>query len=228
MAYNFDVYRLSRLGVRDDTDPNDPSTWSAELTLNHAKHLEKMRQNNPALYAKIGPKFTSRAENITQIKNKSNNGLITGPYETDPEKIRSLFKIKTNEFGHKIANYTSPKPLVEGLPIDKLRAKVAPIYANPDGSWSKDEIQSKFFENGKPKQNALEYNSFGKIGSFHHISGHFGHHTDPIQLSMNDSFETHLDNLVQGIAKRNSQFNEHYLAVGNNLKVLPRQENKYD
>jgi hypothetical protein len=74
-------------------------------------------------------------------------GYVTGPHETDIEKIKARFKIQTNEFGHKWGTYTDPK--------SKLKVLLTPNYQRPESRW-KDKYGKYWqdsLENGKPKAN---------------------------------------------------------------------------
>lgn len=77
------------------------------------------------------------------------SGYVTGPHETDIEKIKAGFKIQTNEFGHKWATYTDPK--------SKFKVQLLPHYQREESRW-KDKYgkywQGSLGADGRPKEDA--------------------------------------------------------------------------
>jgi hypothetical protein len=134
---------------------------------------------------------------------------VTGPHETDIEKIKARFKIQTNEFGHKWGTYTDPK--------SKLKVLLKPNYQRPESRW-KDKY-GKYWEdtldNGKPEAD-FSYDNETKAPEFKLPNGATVSSVDgggPSSqgrdlVNHEDKFAAGLHAVAMHIARHNSWVNE--------------------
>lgn len=146
---------------------------------------------------------TETGQEDTARNSTSEEQYTTGEHETDLEKIKSRFKIKTNDFGHKWGTYKDP--------TSKLEIELHPNYQRPQSRW-KDKYGQYWqdrFEDGKPEENP-RYGYSVKAPELKLQNGGYIPKVDggATNYHANDGFESNLHEAATYIAGHNSHVNQ--------------------
>lgn len=133
----------------------------------------------------------------------------TGPHETDVDKIRSMFTVTTNQFGHKEAVFKSPKvdgttKLKDTVKVTPSSSKAGPSSITADGKytgrlsyWVDHKGPSVTLPNGLTTGSTEGGGSGASVGD--------GHWDVP---TADEAFDKTLDQAVRRIARTHSRVNQ--------------------